>query len=120
MSNKDRVKSELTVASLRKRAIKELIIGAVVAACAGMISYASYNAAATSRTGGTYTVYTGAIALGVVYAIKGGFTLLFPNLVLKWSKKAEAKSAEKSVAQKATAKAVVEPEEKPEAEKIEF
>lgn len=85
--NKEKQSNAITKESLRKRATKEFIIGLVVAVIAGAISYASYDAAASSATGGTYTVYTGAIALGVVYAIKGGFTLLFPSTVLKWSKK---------------------------------
>lgn len=119
--SKNRVNTEITISSLRKRAIKELIIGAVVALGAGLVSYASYNAAATSRTGGTYTIYTGAIAIGAVYAIKGAFTLIFPNLVLKWTKKSAAKSAKKAGSgAKAPAEAIVEPTEKPGSEKIEF
>ena len=60
----------------RKRAIKEFAIGAAVAAAGGIATYVSYSSA---RPGGTYTVYTGFIALGVVYAIKGLIGLVFPK-----------------------------------------
>ncbi len=118
--SKNRVSQSLDKTNLRKRALREFLIGLVVAAFAGFISYSSYNAAATSRTGGTYTIYTGAIALGVVYAIKGGFTLLFPNLVLKWSKKSAKKSKTTTSDAKAPAEALVESDKKSEPEKIEF
>lgn len=119
--NKEKQSNALTKEGLRKRATKEFIIGLVVAVAAGAISYASYDAAASSATGGTYTVYTGAIALGVVYAIKGGFTLLFPSTVLKWSKKSQSSQAKTE----AKAEAVVEDDnatskKSSERDKIEF
>lgn len=63
-------------ASVRKRGIKELLIGAAIAAVGGLASYASYSSA---RAGETYTVYTGVIAIGIVYALKGAFDLAFPT-----------------------------------------
>ena len=59
----------------RKRALRELLIGLAVAIAGGVISYVSYT---TARAGESYTVYTGLIALGVVYAIKGLWGLVFP------------------------------------------
>lgn len=60
----------------RKRGIKEFLIGAAVAAAGGLATLASYNAA---KPGETYTVYTGFIALGIVYAVIGAFHIAFPN-----------------------------------------
>ena len=112
-------KSIITKSDLKKRAIKEFALGTVVAGAAGAISYASYDAAASSATGGTYTIYTSAIARGVVYAIKGLFTLLFPNLVLKWSNKSTAKNAKSAAKAEATIEDEAEPVA-PKNEKIEF
>ncbi len=66
----------------RKKALKEFLIGAGFAALGGIATFASYNSA---RPGGTYTVYTGIIVLGAVYAIKGLFGLIFPNAFKKKS-----------------------------------
>ena len=60
----------------RKRGIKELIGGVVVAAAGGVASFASYNMA---KAGETYTVYTGIIVLGIAYAIKGVIDIAFPK-----------------------------------------
>ncbi len=68
----------------RKKAVKEFMIGLAAAATGAGISFASYNSA---RPGGTYTVYTGMIALGVIYACKGLFGIIFPS-GLKKSKEA--------------------------------
>lgn len=62
-------------ASIRKRGIKELIAGVAIAAVGAIASIASYESA---RAGETYTVYTGIIALGVVYGCKGLFDIAFP------------------------------------------
>lgn len=67
----------------RKKAVKEFAIGLAAAAAGAGISFVSYNSA---RPGGTYTVYTGIIAIGVIYACKGLFGMVFP-LGLKKSKK---------------------------------
>ncbi len=68
MSNKDQT-------SVRKRGVKELIGGVVLAAVTGIISYISYD---TAKAGETYTVYYGGIALGIVYAVKGLYDIAFP------------------------------------------
>lgn len=62
----------------RKRALKEFAIGVVAAAVASTVSIISYTNAASNPSGGTYTVYYGFIAFGVVYAIKGLYGLIFP------------------------------------------
>ncbi len=67
--------SKQDVKSVRKRGIKELIGGVVVAVVGAVASYASYNMA---KAGETYTVYTGIIVLGIVYAFKGVYDLAFP------------------------------------------
>lgn len=72
-------KSVQDKASVRKRGIKELIGGVVIAAVGGIASAASYNIAASNPRGGSYTVYTGIIALGVIYAIKGLYDIAFPS-----------------------------------------
>lgn len=73
----------------RKKAVKEFAIGLAAAALGAGISIISYN---TARPGETYTVYTGIIVLGVVYACKGAFGLIFP-LGLKKSKDEAVKPA---------------------------
>lgn len=60
----------------RKKAIKELVIGGALAAVGGVASIASYN---NARPGETYTVYTGVIVIGAIYAFKGLFGVVFPN-----------------------------------------
>lgn len=82
-------------ATARKKAVKEFAIGLAAAILGAGISFASYNSA---RPGETYTVYTGVIVLGVIYACKGAFGLVFP-MGLKKSKEeqpAVAENAEKS------------------------
>lgn len=64
-------------ASVRKRGAIELLIGVAVAAAGGILTAISYNAA---RPGERYTVYTGVIAIGVVYAFKGLFDIAFPKV----------------------------------------
>lgn len=59
----------------RKKALKELLIGLGVAALGALISWGSYSSA---KPGGRYTVYTGIIVLGVIYAGKGAWGLIFP------------------------------------------
>ena len=93
----------------RKKALKEFLIGVAVAAAGGIATAASYNAAASSRTGGTYTVYTGLIALGVVYAVKGLWGIVFP-LGLRGDKKIDEASAPATV-EKDEVKVVEETEE---------
>lgn len=63
-------------ASVRKRGIKELLGGIGIGAAGGIATLVSYNSA---RPGGSYTVYTGIIAIGVVYAFKGLYDLIFPS-----------------------------------------
>ncbi len=87
--NKDKVAG-------RKKALKEFLIGAAIAAAGGIATSISYNSA---RPGGTYTVYTGIIALGVVYAVIGLWHLAFP-LGLRGKNKPEAKAAEPAVVEK--------------------
>lgn len=62
-------------AAVRKRGLAEIIGGAALAAIGGIASMVSYN---NAKAGQTYTVYTGIIALGVVYAIKGIYDVAFP------------------------------------------
>lgn len=80
----------------RKKALKEFLIGAGVAAAGGIATAVSYNSA---RPGGTYTVYTGIIALGAVYAVIGLWGLIFP-LGIRGNKKIDTKSAEPAMADK--------------------
>lgn len=79
-------------ATARKKAVKEFAIGLAAAALGAGISFASYSSA---KPGGTYTVYTGVIVLGVVYACKGLFGLVFP-MGLKKSKEEQPAVAEKA------------------------
>lgn len=62
-------------ASVRKRGVIELLIGIAIAAAGGI--FISYN---TARPGERYTVYTGIIAIGIVYAFKGLFDIAFPKV----------------------------------------
>lgn len=80
----------------RKKALKEFLIGAAVAAVGGIATAVSYNSA---RPGGTYTVYTGLIALGAVYAVIGLWGIIFP-LGIRGDKKINNKSAEPAVVDK--------------------
>ena len=73
----------------RKKALKEFLIGAGVAAAGGIISLISYN---TAKPGETYTVYTGIIALGAVYAIHGLYRMAFPTGLKKSDKSASAEA----------------------------
>ncbi len=73
-------------AAARKKALKELLIGGAVAIVGVVASVASYNMA---KVGETYTVYTGVIVVGAVYALKGLFGLAFPSGFKKVSKSAE-------------------------------
>ncbi len=83
-------------ASVRKRSIKELIIGAAVAAAGGLATFASYNSA---RPGGSYTVYTGIIALGIVYAVKGLIGVIMPGIYLKNQSKNQPADQPEAVAE---------------------
>lgn len=85
-NNKDKVAG-------RKKALKEFLIGAAVAAVGGIATAVSYNSA---KPGGSYTVYTGLIALGVVYAVIGLWGLIFP-LGLRGNKKPSDKADEAEV-----------------------
>ncbi len=76
---------EVTKAKARKNGIIEFAVGAGVAALGGIMSFMSYSAA---KAGETYTVYTGFIVLGVIYAIKGLIDIAFPNAFNK-NKKAD-------------------------------
>ncbi len=95
-NNKDKVAG-------RKKALKEFLIGAAVAAVGGIATAVSYNSA---KPGGSYTVYTGLIALGIVYAVIGLWGLIFP-LGLRGNKKPSDKAAEPAVVEKADEAEVV-------------
>ncbi len=84
--------SKTDKASVRKRGIKEILGGVAIAAVGGIISAISYNSA---KPGESYTVYTGIIALGVVYAFKGLYDVAFPAGFGKAKKDAEAAEAKK-------------------------
>lgn len=92
---------EVSKAKTRKNGIIEFAVGAGVAALGGIMSYVSYSSA---KAGETYTVYTGFIALGVVYAVKGLIDIALPN-AFKKNKKADEDT------EKATADAEVIKEE---------
>jgi len=74
----------------RKKALKEFLIGAGVAAAGGIITWISYS---TAEPGERYTIFTGVIALGVVYAVHGLFRMIVP------AKTAEPNSTPKVVAE---------------------
>ncbi len=59
----------------RKRAIKEFLIGAAVAIAGGAMTYFSYE---NARPGESYTIFTGLIVLGVIYAVKGLYGIILP------------------------------------------
>lgn len=84
-------KKVTTKASARKRGLIEFIAGAALAAIGGIATYASYNAA---DEGETYTVYTGVIALGIVYAGIGLWHIAFPKVDKKDETKELAQDAE--------------------------
>ncbi len=79
----------------RKRGLIEIAAGVGLAAIGGLATAASYNAA---RPGESYTVYTGIIALGVVYACKGLYDAIFPNGFKKSHKDIEPAKTEKAEA----------------------
>lgn len=62
-------------AAARKQAVKELLIGIGAASLGGFLTWVSYNSA---RPGGRYTIYTGIIVLGGLYAVHGLWRLIFP------------------------------------------
>lgn len=76
----------------RKKALKEFLIGVAVAIVGGIATAVSYNSA---KPGGSYTVYTGLIALGIVYAAIGLWRLAFP-LGLRGNKKSGSNHASAS------------------------
>lgn len=88
MDNQNQAKT-----AARKKAVKEFVIGLAAAALGAGVSFASYSSA---RPGGTYTVYTGVIALGVIYACKGLFGIIFPMGLKKSKEAAEPAVVEKS------------------------
>ncbi len=96
--------SKTDKASVRKRGIKEILGGVAITAVGGIMTAASYNAA---KPGQSYTVYTGIIALGIVYAFKGIFDVVFPAGLGKGKK--ESAADEKKV--EATAEADIVKEE---------
>ena len=77
----------------RKKALKEFLIGAGVAAAGGIITYISYS---TAKPGERYTIFTGVIALGVVYAVHGLYRMAFPLGLKKSDKSTEAAVEEKT------------------------
>lgn len=98
MSNVSKYKKDA-----RKKALKELLIGLAVAAVGGFVSWASYSSA---KPGGSYTVYTGIIVLGIFYAGKGIWDLIFPFGI----KGDKAPLAPEDKSAKAKAEAAVEAE----------
>ena len=55
---------------LRSYATRQIVIGLVIAGVGGLISLASYQAAATNGSGG-YAVLWGAVVFGLIKAIRG-------------------------------------------------
>lgn len=78
----------------RKKALKEFLIGAGVAAVGGIITFISYS---TAKPGERYTIFTGIIALGMVYAVHGLYRMAFPLGLKKSNKSTEAAAEEKTV-----------------------
>ena len=84
--------SKTDKASIRKRGTKEILAGVAIAAVGGIVSAISYN---TAKAGESYTVYTGVIALGIVYAFKGVYDVAFPAGLGKSKKGIDATQDEK-------------------------
>lgn len=82
-------KKMIDKASVRKRGVIELLIGIAIAAAGGIFTAISYN---TARPGERYTVYTGIIAIGIVYAFKGLFDIAFPKVPKNVDKEAAKES----------------------------
>ena len=61
--------------AVRKRGVKELFGGIAIAAVGAVASLVSYNMA---KAGETYHVYTSAIAIGAISAVKGIIDIAFP------------------------------------------
>lgn len=85
------------LASIRKEALKELFIGLAVAAAGGLMTGISYNSA---RPGDRYTIFTGLIAIGVIYALHGLWRLILPRGLKGLSNKKDS-SVQPSTAQEA-------------------
>lgn len=71
----------------RKQGVKELIIGAAIAAAGGLLTYFSHESA---KPGQRYTIYTGLIAMGIVYAVYGVIHILFPKVGAKKDSKTDS------------------------------
>jgi hypothetical protein len=62
-------------AYLRRRALSNIMLGALFTVIGIVVTAVSYNAAANSATGGVYYVPWGFIVIGVIWMIRG-FALL--------------------------------------------
>lgn len=80
----EQVTASVTVKEARKRGIKNLCIGAGIAVAGLIFTGLSYN---NAKPGGTYTVYTGVIAIGVVDALIGLYYIINPKAALPKDKK---------------------------------
>ncbi len=89
-------------ATSRKEALKEFLIGLAVAAAGGLMTGISYNSA---RPGGTYTVFTGLIALGAIYGLHGLWRLIFPSGIKGALGKQKSQSVEANSVKETAAKA---------------
>lgn len=80
----EKVTATVTVKEARKRGIKNLCIGLAIAAAGLIFTGLSYS---NAKPGGTYTVYTGVIAIGVIDAFVGLYYIINPKAALPKDKK---------------------------------
>jgi predicted phage tail protein len=59
----------------RSRGIRQIVIGAVIFVIGLIITIATYSAASSSTTGGTYFVAYGPMIIGVISMIRGGIAV---------------------------------------------
>ena len=59
----------------RSRGIRQIVIGAVIFVIGLIITVATYSAASSSRTGGTYFVAYGPMLIGVIGMIRGAIAV---------------------------------------------
>lgn len=78
------VTKTVVVKEARKRGLKNLGIGAAIAIAGLIFTAISYS---NAKPGGTYTVYTGIIAIGVIDAVVGLYYLINPKAALPKDKK---------------------------------
>ena len=63
----------------RNRGVRQIVIGAVIFVIGLIITIATYSAASSSPTGGTYFVAYGPMIIGVISMIRGGIAVAQAN-----------------------------------------